>query len=91
MSTMTLSKSSRIAPLRAKSGWIIALGVVYIVGGIIAHSSVVMATAASVLIVGIMMIIAGVAWRAAHRMRTRGVLTEEAVSSPPKGISVPLV
>ena len=61
MSTMTLSKSSTIAPLRAKSGWIIALGVVYLVGGIIALSSVVMATAASVLIVGIMMIIAGVA------------------------------
>jgi len=48
-------------PLRAKSGWIIALGVVYLIAGLIALGSVVMATVASVLIVGVMMIIAGVA------------------------------
>ena len=52
---------SETAPLRAKSGWIIALGVVYVLAGFIALGSVVMATVASVLVVGVMMIIAGVA------------------------------
>ena len=52
---------SDTAPLRAKSGWIIALGVVYLIAGFIALGSVAMATVASVLIVGVMMIIAGVA------------------------------
>jgi uncharacterized membrane protein HdeD (DUF308 family) len=50
-----------MAPLRAKWGWIVALGVVYVVAGFIALGSVVMATVASVLVVGIMMIVAGVA------------------------------
>ena len=48
-------------PLRAKCGWIIALGVVYLVAGIVALSSVAFATAVSVFLVGIMMIVAGVA------------------------------
>jgi uncharacterized membrane protein HdeD (DUF308 family) len=52
---------SETAPLRAKSGWIIALGVVYVLAGFIALGSVVMATVASVLVVGVMMIIAGIA------------------------------
>ena len=52
---------SDTAPLRAKCGWIIALGVVYLIAGFIALGSVMMATVASVLIVGVMMIIAGVA------------------------------
>ena len=52
---------SDTAPLRAKSGWIIALGVVYLIAGFIALGSVAMATVASVLVVGVMMIIAGVA------------------------------
>ena len=50
-----------VAPLRAKWGWIVALGVVYVVAGFIALGSIVMATAASVFVVGVMMIIAGVA------------------------------
>lgn len=49
-----------VAPLRAKWGWIVALGVVYVVAGFIALGSVAMATVASVLVVGVMMIIAGV-------------------------------
>ena len=49
-----------LAPLRAKWGWIVALGVVYLVAGLIALGSVVAATAASVLVVGAMMIVAGV-------------------------------
>src|SRR3984957_11678951 len=53
--------SSELAPLRAKSGWIVALGVVYLLAGFIALGSVVMATVASVLVVGVMMIIAGIA------------------------------
>jgi uncharacterized membrane protein HdeD (DUF308 family) len=48
-------------PLHAKWGWIVALGVVYVVAGIIALGSVLMATVVSVLVVGIMMIVAGVA------------------------------
>ena len=52
---------SDTAPLRAKSGWIIALGIIYMIAGFIALGSVAMATVVSVLIVGIMMIIAGVA------------------------------
>ena len=55
------SLGSAITPLRAKWGWIVALGVVYLIAGIIALGSVVAATAASVFVVGIMMIIAGVA------------------------------
>src|ERR1700744_5762280 len=50
-----------LAPLRAKWGWIVALGVVYLVAGFIALGSVMMATVASVFVVGVMMIIAGVA------------------------------
>jgi uncharacterized membrane protein HdeD (DUF308 family) len=53
--------ASGLAPLRAKWGWIVALGVVYFIVGLIALGSVVIATAASVLVVGVMMVIAGVA------------------------------
>ena len=52
---------SDTAPLRAKWGWIVALGVVYLIAGFIALGSVAMATVASVFVVGVMMIIAGVA------------------------------
>jgi len=52
---------SETAPLRAKWSWIVALGVVYMLAGLVALGSVVMATVASVLVVGVMMIIAGVA------------------------------
>ncbi|MBL6617405.1 MAG: HdeD family acid-resistance protein [Reyranella sp.] len=48
-------------PLRAKSGWVVALGVVYLIAGAVALSSVVMATVVSVFLVGIMMIVAGIA------------------------------
>jgi uncharacterized membrane protein HdeD (DUF308 family) len=53
--------ASGLQPLRAKSGWIVALGIVYVVAGFIALGSVVLATAATVFVVGIMMLIAGVA------------------------------
>jgi uncharacterized membrane protein HdeD (DUF308 family) len=51
--------SAGMEPLRAKWGWIVALGVIYVIVGIIALGSIVAATAASVLVVGIMMVIAG--------------------------------
>jgi uncharacterized membrane protein HdeD (DUF308 family) len=59
--TLNPSAGSDMAPLRAKWGWIVALGVVYLVAGFIALGSVVMATVASVFVVGVMMIVAGVA------------------------------
>lgn len=49
------------APLRAGSGWIVALGVVFVIAGFFALGSMMLATVAKVLVVGVMMIIAGVA------------------------------
>ena len=53
--------SSSFEPLRAKRGWIVALGVIYLLAGIVALSSVALATVVSVFIVGIAMLVAGVA------------------------------
>ena len=53
--------ASGLQPLRAKSGWIVALGIIYVVAGLVALGSVVLATVATVFVVGIMMLIAGVA------------------------------
>ncbi len=50
-----------VETLHAKWGWIVALGVIYVIAGCIALGSVVMATVASVFVVGIMMLIAGIA------------------------------
>jgi uncharacterized membrane protein HdeD (DUF308 family) len=61
---MTVSVSATgpgVETLRAKSGWIVALGVVYLVAGAVALSSVALATAVSVFLVGIMMVVSGVA------------------------------
>ena len=58
---LNLRTGTDVAPLRAKWGWIVALGFVYVVAGFIALGSVMMATVASVLVVGVMMIVAGVA------------------------------
>src|SRR5262245_7087252 len=55
------STGTDMAPLRAKWGWILALGIVYVVAGWVALGIVVMATVASVFVVGLMMIVAGVA------------------------------
>jgi len=52
---------SGIEALHAKWGWIVALGVIYLITGFIALGSVLMATVASVFVVGVMMLIAGVA------------------------------
>jgi uncharacterized membrane protein HdeD (DUF308 family) len=53
--------ASGMAPLRAKWGWIVALGAVYVIAGFFALGSIVTATVASVLVVGVAMIVAGVA------------------------------
>jgi uncharacterized membrane protein HdeD (DUF308 family) len=57
----SLAETTDLAPLRAKSGWIVALGVVYVIGGVIALGSVVFATVVTVFVVGVMMLLAGVA------------------------------
>jgi uncharacterized membrane protein HdeD (DUF308 family) len=56
-----LDPTTGLAPLRAKSGWIVALGIVYVIAGLIALGSVVFATVVTVFMVGIMMLVAGVA------------------------------
>src|SRR5438093_9122867 len=53
-------RSLGLQPLRAKWGWIVALGVTYVIVGLIALGSVVTATAATVLVVGVMMVVAGI-------------------------------
>ncbi len=57
----SIAETATLAPLRAKSGWIVALGVVYVIAGFIALGSVVFATVVTVFVVGVMMLIAGVA------------------------------
>lgn len=56
-----LGLGSGIAALHGKWGWIVALGAVYLIAGFVALGSVVMATVASVIVVGAMMIVAGAA------------------------------
>jgi uncharacterized membrane protein HdeD (DUF308 family) len=53
------ASSPGLEPLRAKRGWIISLGMVYVIAGLIALGSIVTATIATVFVVGIMMLIAG--------------------------------
>jgi uncharacterized membrane protein HdeD (DUF308 family) len=57
----SLNAATELEPLRAKSGWIIALGIVYVIAGLVALGSVVFATVATVFVVGIMMLVAGAA------------------------------
>src|SRR5207245_5983072 len=53
----TLAEGIRV--LRDKWGWIVALGVISMIAGVIALGSVVMATESAVFIVGIMMLVVG--------------------------------
>src|ERR1700735_4517695 len=57
-SALGLGPGAGLAPLKAKWGWIVALGVVYLIAGIIALGSGVMPTIADVYVVGIMLVIA---------------------------------
>lgn len=45
----------------AKWGWVVALGAVYLLAGLIALGSMAAATVASVLVVGVMMVLSGIA------------------------------
>ena len=49
-----------VRALRARWGWIVALGVIFMIAGVIALGSVVMATETAVMVIGIMMVMAGV-------------------------------
>jgi uncharacterized membrane protein HdeD (DUF308 family) len=49
-----------IRALQTKWGWIVALGVIFMIAGVIALGSVVMATVSAIYVIGIMMIMAGV-------------------------------
>jgi uncharacterized membrane protein HdeD (DUF308 family) len=70
------SRSLGLQALHFKWGWIVALGVVYLIVGLVALGSIVTATAAGVLLVGIMMVIAGIAEVfSAFQIRTWGKFT----------------
>ena len=45
--------------LHAKWGWIVALGIIFMIAGVIALGSVVMATVSAIFVIGVMMIMAG--------------------------------
>jgi uncharacterized membrane protein HdeD (DUF308 family) len=49
-----------IRALRTKWGWVVALGVIFMIAGVIALGSVLMATLSAIYVIGIMMIMAGV-------------------------------
>jgi uncharacterized membrane protein HdeD (DUF308 family) len=55
------SLADGLKALRAKWGWIVALGVVFMIAGVIALGSVVAATTTAVYVVGIMMLMGGFA------------------------------
>ena len=55
------SLADGLKALRAKWGWIVALGVVFMIAGVVALGSVVAATETAVLVVGIMMLMGGFA------------------------------
>lgn len=61
LNPVSSAASFDMAPLRAKWGWILALGIIYVAAGFVALGSVVAATVVSVFVVGIMMIVAGIA------------------------------
>lgn len=61
MTTVFQAQMPDVEQLRTRSGWIVALGIVYVIGGLIALSSVVFATKVTVFVVGIMMLISGIA------------------------------
>ena len=49
-----------VRALRAKWGWVVALGVIFMIAGVIALGSVLMATLSAIFVIGVMMIMAGV-------------------------------
>jgi uncharacterized membrane protein HdeD (DUF308 family) len=61
MTSVFQAQMRDVEPLRTRSGWIVALGIVYVIAGLVALSSVVFATRVTVFVVGIMMLISGIA------------------------------
>ncbi len=55
------SLADGLKALRAKWGWIVALGALFMLAGVVALSCVVTATASAVFVIGIMMMMGGVA------------------------------
>ena len=55
------SLGDSVRALRARWGWLVALGIIFMIAGVIALGSVVTATVSAVWIVGIMMVMGGVA------------------------------
>jgi len=55
------SLGEAVRHLRPKWGWILALGIIFVIAGVIALGADVMATASAVFVIGIMMVMAGVA------------------------------
>ena len=55
------SLGDSVRALRAMWGWLVALGIIFMIAGVIALGSVVTATVSAVWIVGIMMVMGGVA------------------------------
>ncbi len=60
MANETMPSGAPARALRSRWGWFVALGLVSILAGMIALASVVTATIASILLVGLMMIVSGV-------------------------------
>jgi uncharacterized membrane protein HdeD (DUF308 family) len=54
------SLGASIHALHGRWGWIVALGIVYMIAGLIALGSVVLATVVSVTLIGVMMLMAGI-------------------------------
>ena len=66
--------------LHAKWGWIVALGIIFMIAGVIALGSVVMATVSAIYVIGVMMIMAGVD-RDRHRLQRQGLGQVRAVDA----------
>lgn len=63
MATPDISKSigAHLGEMRAKWGWFVALGVLFLLCGFIAAGNLLLATVASVVMVGVLMLIGGIA------------------------------
>jgi uncharacterized membrane protein HdeD (DUF308 family) len=72
-STRPLSDIGLIAELRAKWGWFVALGVLFLILGVVAFANLFATTIASVFFIGALMMLGGLAYIVqAFRVRTRG-------------------
>ncbi len=71
---------TRVAAASPRSGWFMALGILFILLGVLAWLDVVAATLASTMVIGLMLIVAGVV-QVAHALAHRGVTASAAVIS----------